>query len=238
MVNNFLNKYKHKINFLKQYSTVVDWNAIAGDGTHDLSDKKFETQVGFVVEEYKELLDAFKSNNDVEVYDALGDLFVVLSYLYYLDSTRSGLVIDTDDFISVASVKPFAFFDWMMLSPEEVRSLLLDPVELEMGIIYEELTKLMTTIVALYKGEEVVNEVLRSNMTKYLVYDIDDTNIADTCLYECSAIEARGRYTNITSKLCTVNGTTYVVFVDGNGKIMKPTTMQNPNIEAIIKKAN
>lgn len=227
-LNNFISDYCNQPSSLyTRYLQVVEWNSIAGNGVHDLSYDKYKLQVGFVCEEYQELLDAIAENNVVEIYDALGDMFVVLSYLCYLDSSRENLVINPTDFVPTNS-SLFGFANNLGLSKEQYRSVLLDSDNINAGYLWYELDLLMSTIVNTKKCIECLDEVIRSNLTKYPVVGTVEP------AKECEYIESKGRYTGITFKTCKIGEVEYYVFVDCNGKIMKPSTMQNPNIPTII----
>lgn len=227
-LNNFINTYCNNTGSLyQQHQQVVEWNSIAGNGTHDLSDEKFKLQVGFVCEEYQELLDAIAENNVVEIYDALGDLFVVLSYLCYMDSSRENIAIAPVDF-TPASTFLFGFANELRLSKEQYRVSLLDQDNINAGYLWHELDLLIGTIANTKKCIECLDEVIRSNLTKYPVVGTVDPE------KECEYIENKGRYTGITYKISKIGDVEYYVFFDCNGKIMKPSTMQNPDISKII----
>ena len=227
-LNNFISTYCNRTSSLYQrYLQVVEWNSIAGNGTHDLSDDKYKLQVGFVCEEYQELLDAIEENNVVEIYDALGDLFVVLSYLCYMDSAREQLEIYATDFVPTTAFV-FGFANNIRLSKDQYRNAILNQDHIDDGYLWHELDLLMGTIVNTKNCIECLDEVIRSNLTKYPVVGTVDPE------KECEYIESKGRYTGITFKTSKIGDVEYYVFVDCNGKIMKPSTMQNPNISTII----
>lgn len=78
---------------------------------------------------------------------------------------------------------------------------------------------------------KALNEVLHSNWSKFP--EVDNVNPSSECTY----IESLGRYTNITYKICTLsNGKQVYVFRDGNGKIVKPSTFVEPDIESCFYK--
>ena len=227
-LNNFISTYCNNTGSLyQQHLQVVEWNSIAGNGSHDLSDAKFNFQVGLVCEEYQELLDAIEENNVVEIYDALSDLFVVLSYLCYLDAERDQMVIDEVDF-TPSTAYVFGFANQLRLNKDQYRHSLLDQDNIDAGYLWHELDLLMGTIINTKKCVECLDEVIRSNLTKYPVIGSVDPE------KECKYIESKGRYTGITFTTCTIGEVEYYVFVDCNGKIMKPSTMQNPDIKKII----
>jgi hypothetical protein len=77
------------------------------------------------------------------------------------------------------------------------------------------------------------NEVAESNLSKFIrvgTGEISPQQLADFA-NECNQIESQGRYSNVHWK----RQGEYVVFLDGNGKIVKPSTFKEPNLEQFIK---
>lgn len=73
--------------YKKQYDDVVEWNLV-GRGRHSRDPRVVDNQLRFTESEYKELIDANKEDNLVEVLDAFGDIFVTATYLHFLEPTH------------------------------------------------------------------------------------------------------------------------------------------------------
>jgi NTP pyrophosphatase (non-canonical NTP hydrolase) len=77
------------------------------------------------------------------------------------------------------------------------------------------------------------NEVAESNLSKFIHVGKDELSPQQLTDFanECNQIELQGRYSNVQWK----RQGEYVVFLDGNGKIVKPSTFKEPNLEQFIK---
>jgi NTP pyrophosphatase (non-canonical NTP hydrolase) len=76
------------------------------------------------------------------------------------------------------------------------------------------------------------NEVAESNLSKFLYVgsgELSGLQLAELNK-DCIDIESQGRYSGVHWK----RQGEYVVFLDGNGKIVKPSTFKEPNLEQFI----
>lgn len=205
-------------NSLVQYARhVIEWNDVArkargGEAT------PFELQWTFVEEEFKETIDALKAGDRVEAVDGACDMFVVASYALYLHCPE-------------ILKEKCHFNDNVISSLDHLATAIADkrPVET------------LEQVVALLYRLDInlgynLQEVLDSNDSKYPTIsqlldaysDTVFTDEKDLLEKECLAIAERseGRYSDITF---VKEGEQYV-FLDGKGKIMKPSTFRKPKI--------
>jgi predicted HAD superfamily Cof-like phosphohydrolase len=77
------------------------------------------------------------------------------------------------------------------------------------------------------------NEVAESNLSKFIhigTGELSPQQLTDFA-NECNQIELQGRYSGVHWK----RQGEYVVFLDGNGKIVKPSTFKEPKLQQFIK---
>lgn len=88
-----------------------------------------------------------------------------------------------------------------------------------------------------------LEDVIESNWTKFpLMQDFLDNNPFNTdpvtaLKAQSIAIENTTNYTGVCWEVREVGDTQYLIFLDENGKAMKPYTYREPNIKAIITEA-
>lgn len=209
---------------------VVRWNRVAFIA-RGMKSTPIELQHSFIVEEFKELVEALETDNRVEVVDAACDLFVVASYAYYLYVGRSPKY---DSAMHRPTPGSFSFGDLsfaihgMPLSEDSTREILEQVValcyRLDINLDYN------------------MNQVLHSNDTKYpyrrkIEKLYQGTSSVEALRQECKAIEERsnGRYTGVSYREVEDTPTPdisgpRIVFFDSKGKIMKPSTFEEPKI--------
>lgn len=213
------------VDFNKHFRDVLAWNQVGSTvQPFDVSDAKYIKQAELVMEEYRELTKALNENNIVEIYDGLADLFVVLSFMYALDSNRNECVIDYNDFV-VTVDRYTEIVDVFDMHPDDVQQYLLNATGDEIAVA---LDKLLKQLAVISYSTLVLNDVMRSNWTKFPLVDEVDIEAEKT------RIEAAGRYTNISATKVQYKGDLRYVIRDGFGKIMKPSTMSQPKIAQIL----
>lgn len=207
---------------------VVQWNDIARVARGG-KPTPLDLQFSFVKEEFTELLDGLSEGNRVEVVDAACDLFVVSSYALWL--------VESSNLMWVNAMRPdkgkgvdFKIGDMSELifsTPPSVESL----------------TCILERVVALCYRLDInldynMRQVLTSNDSKYPTMSqlraahptLSQYTDDELLTAECKVIERRskGRYNSVVA----VRSGDNIVFFDGNGKIMKPTTFVDPKIIA------
>lgn len=216
---------KRTVDFNKHFRDVLAWNNVASaSDTFDISDARYTKQTELVMEEYRELRKALKEDNIVEIYDGLADLFVVLSFLYALDSNRNECVVDYNDFV-VTVDRYTEIVDIFDMDPDAVQQYLLSSTGDEIAVA---LDKLLKQLAVISYSTLVLNDVMRSNWSKFPLVDEVDFSA------EKARIEAAGRYSDIRAEKIEYKGELRYVMRDGLGKVMKPSTMSQPKIAQIL----
>lgn len=199
---------------------VIRWNDIARKARGGAYTDK-DLQWSFVQEEFDETLTALREGDRIEAVDGACDMFVVASYAAYLEN-RDGLE-------KICAYR----------SDEEFSLIELERAVYETKNRYTALKQIVALLFRLDIGLDYnMTEVLASNDTKYPTMaqlreaypEWEELTDFDLLKHEALAIEERskGRYSNIVF----VRDGEQHVFMDGNGKIMKPITFRNPNIIA------
>ncbi|ADP02508.1 hypothetical protein GECvBMG_gp125 [Salmonella phage GEC_vB_MG] len=205
---------------------VAQWNHIArvargGKAT------PVDLQFSFVVEEFKELMKALSEGDRVEVVDGACDLFVVSSYaLWLLESSgvrwekclkpAEGAQFNIGEMVELIFNTP--------LSVESVAAILQQSValcfRLDINLDYN-----MRQVLSSNDSKYPTMTQLREAHPTLSLYSDDELLTA-----ECKAIEKRsnGRYSSVNAVRSGEN----IVFFDGKGKIMKPSTFVEPKIIA------
>jgi hypothetical protein len=198
------------------YQDVLSWNDFAGNNINNK--KLIELYEDLVREESKEIFDSLKDNDAVEFIDGVSDSLVVGSFLKALiydenyenhsTSTEKG---DLNQLIS------------------KLETLLVDPK----GNINE-----IILILEIMSNSVEVNlvdcceEVMISNWSKFpLITDVNPEN-------ETTFIENQGRYSGIVFeiKLDSSNEKRYI-FKNNKGKIVKPSTFQEPRLKDFLSES-
>lgn len=217
-----INTYLKPVDFSPYFKRVVAWNATAREGKHDFSDDTLDLQYKLVNEEVNELEKAIDLSDKVEVLDALCDIFVVGSYFHFLQHKG-----ELKDF-SFTILNPLSGIDYYT-------SLIYDFKTLENGLM---LTQDVCALLYQFDGfyTKALTEVLDSNDSKFPElshFGKQKSKREAKLLEECKAIEEKskdreeGAYTGVTYRICGDK----VVFLDSNGKIMKPSTFKKPNLK-------
>jgi hypothetical protein len=198
------------------YQDVLSWNDFAGNNINNK--KLIELYEDLVREESKEIFDSLKDNDAVEFIDGVSDSLVVGSFLKALiydenyenhsTSTEKG---DLNQLIS------------------KLETLVVDPK----GNINE-----IILILEIMSNSVEVNlvdcceEVMISNWSKFpLITDVNPEN-------ETTFIENQGRYSGIVFeiKLDSSNEKRYI-FKNNKGKIVKPSTFQEPRLKDFLSES-
>lgn len=210
------------------FNRVVAWNATARNGQHDFSQEAKDFQLSLVLEEYEgedELLDGYKTSNKAMVLDALCDVFVTASYFYY--QQKGG------DVSELKFHAPDANFDYVF------------SLECALKGTHNGYEALLSACSLLYmfdgNSTKGLIEVLDSNDSKFpevitkdgmkVFYDVNGYEVDPEV--ECRQIETRnaGRYTGVSYIIINDNGTERFIFKSDKGKIVKPSSFFEPDLE-------
>ncbi|NCB78562.1 MAG: hypothetical protein EOM41_00920 [Bacilli bacterium] len=217
------------IDFTQEYNDVILWNAISLSNNHDHSKEAIQRQLSLVMEEYKELCEAVDSKDLIEIYDALGDIFVVAGYWLFLNKAHpklEGFVID-----------PVSALENIYYQPK----ILNEPDKIDVSNLFQDA---LNALASLKGGKECLQEVLRSNMSKFAQKDFfEDKGILPEVVAANIEVSSNGRYKNVVPiySLVVDNETgkevEYIVFRcdGGKSKLLKPFYFQEPKLKEIIE---
>ena len=217
------------VDFTQEYNDVVLWNAIALSNKHEYSKEAIQRQLSLVMEEYKELHEAVDSKDLIEIYDALGDIFVVAGYWLFLNKAHpklEGFVIDPVSALENVYYQPKIFNE---------------PDKIDVSNLFQDT---LNALASLKGGKECLQEVLRSNMSKFAQKDFfEDKGILPEVVAANIEVSSNGRYKNVVPiySLIVDNDTQkeveYVVFRNegGKSKLLKPFYFQEPKLKEIIE---
>ena len=223
--------------FNRQIQDVIDWNAVARNMTHTFTEKDLENQTNYTHEEVMETIAALATKDLKETLDGIGDIFVTLSYKYFLmrqefstyfvvedllgEELPEGSRIKQDYMLSLAST----------ISTNNLFAESLADIEFTMSLLY----LLMHTAEELYNVDmhDVVDAVMLSNWSKFPA--VQNLNISPEAM--CEWIEEVRKRDNVGYAYAEVAGVKRVTFRDNNGagKIMKPSTFVEPDLTALLK---
>lgn len=218
------------VDFTQEYNDVVLWNAIALSNKHEYSKETIQRQLSLVMEEYKELHEAVDSKDLIEIYDALGDIFVVAGYWLFLNKAHpklEGFVIDPVSALENVYYQPKIFNE---------------PDKIDVSNLFQDT---LNALASLKGGKECLQEVLRSNMSKFAQKDFfEDKGILPEVVAANIEVSSNGRYKNVVPIYSEVldNETgkevEYVVFRNegGKSKLLKPFYFQEPKLKELIEK--
>ena len=217
------------VDFTQEYNDVVLWNAIALSNKHEYSKEAIQRQLSLVMEEYKELHEAVDSKDLIEIYDALGDIFVVAGYWLFLNKAQpklGGFVIDPASALENVYYQPKIFNE---------------PDKIDVSNLFQDA---LNALASLKGGKECLQEVLRSNMSKFAQKDFfEDKGILPEVVAANIEVSSNGRYKNVVP-ICSlvVDNETgkeveYIVFRcdGGKSKLLKPFYFQEPKLKEIIE---
>ena len=218
------------IDFTQEYNDVILWNAISLSNKHEYSKEAIQRQLSLVMEEYKELHEAVDSKDLIEIYDALGDIFVVAGYWLFLNKAQpklEGFVIDPVSALENVYYQPKIFNE---------------PDKIDVSNLFQDA---MNALASLKGGKKCLQEVLRSNMSKFAQKDFfEDKGILPEVVAANIEVSSNGRYKNVVPiySLIVDNDTQkeveYVVFRNegGKSKLLKPFYFQEPKLKELIEK--
>lgn len=216
------------IDYTPFFNRVVAWNATARNGQHDFSEVAQAFQLSLVLEEFEgenELMDGYNTQNKAMVLDALCDVFVTASYLHYqqAEGKVNNVVIPVPD----------TNFDYVFSLSNSIKG------------TYSGKDAVMNACALLYmfdgNSTKGLIEVLNSNDSKFpevvnkdgmkLFYDVNGYEVDPEV--ECRQIEARnaGRYTGVSYIIVQDNGVERFIFKSDKGKIVKPSSFFEPDLE-------
>lgn len=223
---------KRPKDLIKYALHVQGWNEVARQARPGKKLTPLALQWAFVREEFEELCKALRERDYIEVVDAAMDLFVVASYAGVLSDlptsrAQGAMMFDPEMSFSLIGLENHVY---SCLEGEI-------PKTTQIHGAIKQITSLIYTLDV--KIAYNMEEVLASNDSKYpYVQDIFNLHPGesggDALALECKAIEQRseGRYTGVWYSCVESNDGSRAVFFDSNGKIMKPSTFQGPNIIA------
>ena len=218
------------VNFEQEYNNVVLWNAIALSNNHDYSKEALARQYSLVEEEFKETKDAVDVKDLVETIDGLCDIFVVAGYWLFLNKAKpkiEGFVID-----------PVVALESVYYQPKLFNS----PDTIDVSNLFQDT---LNALASLKGGKECLQEVLRSNMSKFAQKDFfEDKGILPEVVAANIEVSSNGRYKNVVPIYSNIldNETgkevEYVVFRNegGKSKLLKPFYFQEPKLKELIEK--
>lgn len=227
-------------NYFVLAKEVIKWNRIIGGDNYLFDNKKtLKLQERLVIEEAKEMMEEIRLNNKKGYVKELVDLFVVSSYGTFLQG-YDGYTTTAENFVHKVS------------SPKGIPSLL----EIEDKILNNNTTSSIYYQWAV-NALNVVNanivdifyEVMRSNFSKIPLQEVflkeakkkhgkkADCASIEQLIYleqERMELEFRGRYSGITGKQVTYKEENYIVFTDSNGKVLKPCTFVEADLNKLF----
>ena len=218
------------VNFEQEYNNVVLWNAIALSNNHDYSKEALKRQYSLVEEEFKETKDAVDVKDLVETIDGLCDIFVVAGYWLFLNKAKpkiEGFVIDP-----VVALESVYYQLKLFNSPDTI----------DVSNLFQDT---LNALASLKGGKECLQEVLRSNMSKFAQKDFfEDKGILPEVVAANIEVSSNGRYKNVVPIYSNIldNETgkevEYVVFRNegGKSKLLKPFYFQEPKLKELIDK--
>lgn len=194
------------INFQYYVDQIIEWNNIAGSQATE------EQQRALVIEEARELVEAFESGDPAATLKEATDLLVVSCYFDNITNYPSNYRLYT-----IAEI-PFSIL--------QIKRRLEKPLEGVIGISYYA-TSILASINADVEG--AMQAVIDSNMSKF---PVGSSKEKQQHLAEAKRIEENsdGRYKGV--KHSYNNGR--VIYRDENNKIMKPDTYTAPNIGRFV----
>jgi len=197
-------------NFTEQAQKIKDWNIIANSGKMNISMQALELQGDLVQEEGKEVFAAY-SEKDLEGFvKELCDLFVVTSYMTYLEYAFKDDVVKEDDLFTLTLQEGDR-------TPSKMLSNLSEALENNWGAAI--LNNTIGLLAALEgDGKSNLDKVIDNNYSKF----VKIKNNEGAAIYDltCVQLEAasKGRYINIKWEIVG----DYIVYKDSKGKILKP----------------
>lgn len=220
-----MNLFAKPLDFTRYFNRVVEWNATARNGEHDFSTQAMDFQLTLVEEEAEELVEAYKDLDKVMALDALCDVFVTASYLYFQE--RKG---QTGELIAIPA--PAASIDYATQLNYSLKGL-------KSG---REVLKDVCALLYQFDGcvTKALDEVLASNDSKFpKVFTFQDMDIfydhngnETDPEVECRQIERRseGRYTGVTYIIVGEGDDRRFIFKSDKGKIVKPASFFEPDL--------
>lgn len=192
---------------------IVNWNYVGGNDLNDPEqrDRIIELYKDLVYEEMRETV---FSNTEEEFADGLCDIVVTLTPLNVL--------------VGVDNIKEVEVgVDWTVPFNPTSNMLPLDETMSYAFALLRSGDKFFNSFDE-GTGVELMEEVMRANWTKFpKVGEVVPEE-------ECAYIEGQGRYKGVDWSVVNVNGVGYYVFKDENGKIVKPSTFQEPQLIPIL----
>lgn len=221
--------------FNNQVQSVIDWNAVARNLQHSFDAKTLDSQTGYIHEEVKETIAALATNDTVETLDGVGDIFVTLSYKYFLMRGEfNGDYAPDENLTAEDLTEPALREDYLLhiasqILTNNLYATTVDDIKFTLDLLY-----FMCSVVEQWYGvdmHKVIESVMASNWSKFPIYD-------DKVDYQamCHEIEFVRERENVAFSKVTVGGVERVSFRDayGQGKIMKPATFVAPSFTGIL----
>lgn len=200
--------------------SVIQWNYLAGNLSHNYGDEKYENQLRLIREEFKEALDEIESGNIEKLKSELIDLVVVSCYGMFLQGCET---FTQNPFYSrsLSACAPL-----IMDFPHPREAFQWAVTTLEMLGDFEE-----TACSVLQKNDSkipLVSDFLEAAVGSNWALDEYDDNPQACPMEEAIRLQitklendSNGRYTGFHAKTIDFEGNQYIVFKDSNGKVMK-----------------
>ena len=200
--------------------SVIQWNYLAGNLSHNYGDEKYENQLRLIREEFKEALDEIASGNIEKLKSELIDLVVVSCYGMFLQGCETftknpfyGRSLSACAPLIMDFPHPREAFQWAVTTLE----LLGDFEQEAINVLQKNDSKI-----------PLVGDFLEAAVGSEWALDEYDDNPQGCPLEEAIRLQiarlendSNGRYTGFHAKTIDFEGNHYIVFKDSNGKIMK-----------------
>ncbi len=200
------------------FNRVIEWNSLARNGKHVYEPTAIISQKKLVKEETDEFETAIEEHDKKEALDGLCDMFVVGAYWYFLqnkDMKHTGYLAST----------PLENIDYVKAARFDLEN---DSSAMFMLSVTSMLLKFEGNV----RG--ALEEVLSSNDSKFpFVRDSDAlASPEDTCRW--IEDQSSGRYTGVKYNIIGKGKEKRYVFLDSNGKIMKPKSFFKPDLSKFV----
>lgn len=205
--------------FISYCREVVAWNKVSR-GEHDFSDSATLKQLDYCLEEIQETVKGYEEDNLTEILDGLADSLVTLSYLLFLCREGKG---DCFDYLKDSDGSPYLpiFHSKMEMNYLRLNQI---PCLLAAETALRDVLEALNDLSEKANISGVVEEVLDSNWSKFPYLD------QVIPMEECKWIEENRGKEGVYHAVIGHK----VVFRDKGGKIVKPSTFKEPNINQWI----
>ena len=200
-------------NYVEQAQAVKRWNMIANGGEMRCGLDALELQANLITEEGKEVFAALATKSINDFAKELCDLFVVTSYMIYIESVfleKGERGVNEDAVFSLdlqeGDRTPFRMLENLSEAVEQVWC----------AAILNNVIGLLTALDV--DGKAILNSVIKNNFSKFSPVRVDEGVVVFDARCEELEEASEGRYKGVTWQL--VEG--YIIYRSSTGKILKP----------------